>query len=69
MLISEKATFFAQSYGKKIIPPAGMKNSGRTSSRSRRIDIFRPENYTISIVSVSKKPPTCHCEEQSDAAI
>ena len=51
MLISEKATFFAQSYTKKTIPPAGLKNNARifrqNEVRVRRIDIFRAENYTI----------------------
>ena len=50
MLISEKATFFAQSYGKKSIPLAGMGTAyrifGRRMFGTRYIDFFFAENYT-----------------------
>ena len=51
MLISEKATFFAQSCGKKDIPPAGLETEcrifGRTMFGARYIDFFLAENYTV----------------------
>lgn len=51
MLISEKATFFAQSYGKKSIPPAGLEAAHRIFGRmmfgTRYIDFFFAENYTV----------------------
>ena len=75
MLISEKATNFAFPQRKNRIPLMGMRDAPRRYCRCRpKIQFFVLREYEKSSTflwsfSVSKKSPTCHCEERSDVAI